>query len=351
MLRIGAGRSILTNLVPLALVIAMLAVVQQHKPSNMPPQPERRGARWRLVAATTFTFALGLLPGCAAVAILQKTLYGSAALSGYGPLSTLFKWEWAAANLRHYPRWLLELHSAGLLFAAVAFVPSRASVEGADTDHRCSPSVVFLLALYCLFVLACYVFYIPFDGWPFMRFLLPAIPVLFVLAAKGALNVVDCLPVTTRNASLLAMCTLVAASYLNTAHRLGVFFVREDQSRFRTIGTYLGRVLPPNAVVFAGLHSGSVRLYGNRLTVRWTQLRSEDLDAAVALVVANGYSPYLLAESDEEKEFRQRFRPFSPFGALDWAPTYQYTGHIGARVYSLTEQTRGSLPQPIPPDF
>ena len=339
------------NLVPLAVAIALLVVVRQPE-STAERKSQRQGtvtsASQRAVSG--LLFGLGVLPGCAAVAILQQTLYGSATLSGYGPLQTLFKWEWAAINLQHYPKWLLEIHSAALLLAFIGLFPRQLSVDPQDNERPQSNAVTMLLAAYCVLVFACYLFYIPFEGWQNVRFLLPSVPVLLVLSARGALAIVDRFPSTMRSACFVAMCSLVAASYVDRAHRLGVFFVREDQRRFLTIGRYLGRALPQNAVVFAGMHSGSLRLYGNRPTVRWTQLQSQDLDAAVSLVTANGYSPYLLAESEEEQEFRQRFASTSALGRLDWAPIYQYAGHIGARVYSFAERARGSLPQAIPPE-
>lgn len=311
------------NLVPLALVVAAMVMMRRRR------------------ATALFMFAFGLLPGCTAIALLYRTLYGSAIQSGYGALDTLFRWEWVGTNLRRYPQWLVQTHSFGILlgFAAPFFRRS---------------AVTLLLLGYCLLVVGCYAFYMPFDGWQFVRFLLPAVPVLLVLSAMVALALVEQLPSTTRGACVIALSGLLAGAYIARAHELGVFYVRDDQRRFLSIGRYLGHALPGNAIVFAGLHSGSMRLYGQRPTLRWTQLGPQDLDRTVTLMTAKGFAYYVLVEAEEERQFREWFASSNQLGKLDWAPSYEYVAHPGAKVYAFAARRRlpdGALRPPavIPP--
>jgi hypothetical protein len=262
--------------------------------------------------------------------------------------------EWIGINMRRYPRWLLELHTAGVLLGLIApFFKRRADDSEADGGMISTPLTLVLLG-YCVLVVVCYLAYVPFDGWPFLRFWLPAIPVLLVLSSLVVLKLIAALPSASRTACVIALCSLVAAWYVDKAHRLGVFFISQEDRRYGTIGNYLGHALPDNAVILAGLHSGSLRLYGGLRTLRWNQLRPGDLDRAVMVLKARGYAPYVLVEVEEEMQFRKGFGPSDALGKLDWPPAYEYFGHQHAKVYSFEERDRawntGALPRPIPED-
>jgi hypothetical protein len=77
---------------------------------------------------------------------------------------------------------------------------------------------------------------------------------------------------------------------------------------------------PPNAVILAAQHSGSVRYYANRITLRYDFLAPEGLDAALRELREKGYRPYIVLEDWEEVNFRKRFGAASRVGRLDWRP-------------------------------
>jgi hypothetical protein len=59
--------------------------------------------------------------------------------------------------------------------------------------------------------------------------------------------------------------------------------------------------------VLAKQHSGSIRYYAGRPTLRWDVLEREWLDRALADLRRAGYTPFVVLDPDEEPEFRERF--------------------------------------------
>ena len=309
------------NLLPLAAAVGALVWVERRRLGDLA------------------LFAAGLLPGPITIAVLYRLMYGSAVTSGYGALGDLFRFEWLGDNITRYSAWLLETQSPAILLALAALFVRRSIVAR-------------LLFLYCALVFACYALYIPFDGWHFVRFVLPAIPVLLVMSSGVALTLAARLPIAWRGAAVVALGALLAATYVRVAHEHGVFYVGQEQRRFLSIGSFLGQVLPERAIVLSGLHSGSVRLYGHRPTLRWTQLQPSQLDTVVASLQARGFDLYILLESEEEREFRGWFGSASRLGALDWTPAYEYAAHPRARVYAIGDRSMppvaGASPGIIP---
>ena len=65
-------------------------------------------------------FVLGTVPGVLAVAAINRHLYGTASMSGYGSLGELFEWANVVPNLQRYPVWLVQLHTPAILIALAA---------------------------------------------------------------------------------------------------------------------------------------------------------------------------------------------------------------------------------------
>jgi hypothetical protein len=265
---LGAGlavsAAVLTrpNIVPLALVIAGLVVASTPRsrasPCSPPPRspaPHHRGS--------------------------QRAALRIAAVARLRTARRTLRVEPLEGELQTYGGWLITLHSPAILIAFAA--PLVTAVR-----HRVEMLAFFLL------LFACYLFYIPFETWPFVRFLLPAIPLLFILASAVVVRGVERLPVSLRTAAVFVVCALVPVTYLATSNSYGVFAIQRAEHRYVAVGKYVGRTLPPNVVVVSQIQSGSMRLYSGRLTVRWDMFDPKRLDAAVETLRANGYYPYLL---------------------------------------------------------
>src|SRR5205814_10132487 len=159
----GAGlataAAILTrpNLAPLATLLVVIAM--------------RRAPR----IARGLTYAAAVVPGAIAVAAINQVLYGTPFMSGYGPLSELYGWQNVVPNLHRYPVWLVQLHTPVILIALVApFVARREpDADRAIADTRAAAAWMIAVSLV---LLLSYLFYGVFEEWPYLRFLLPVIP-------------------------------------------------------------------------------------------------------------------------------------------------------------------------------
>jgi hypothetical protein len=246
----------------------------------------------------------------------------------------LFDWHRAPANLQRYFTWLVELHTVGILLALAA--PMAGRVKAA----------LWMLA-FSAALLLCYLSYYVFDTWPFARFLLPALPLLFILSGSVSVRLIERLPLALRGAAVLVLCTLVPVWYLVKARDLNVFQIQRAEHRYVEVGEAIGQTLEPNALILTQIQSGSVRLYGNRLTMRWDLLEPRTFDATLDALQRDGYVPYILLEGWEEAQFRERFSQASKYGRMDWPPRLMYTGTDTVRVYATADRARHLADEPI----
>jgi hypothetical protein len=304
------------NLVPLAVPIGLFLLLR----------PERA---WRERIRAAVTYGAWSLPGCLGVALIQRTFYGSAMASGYGTLDSIFSAANVAPNAGRYIAWLSETHTPIWMLSAAALV----LLPGALTR---------LLAALVLVNVALYLPYHVFNEWSYLRFLLPAIPLILVLVVAS----VDAIwrrmaagPLRgSRPAYVLAALTLVLALFfVREARDRSVFRLQAFEARYARGGEFVARRLPANALVITSWQSGSVRFYSGRTTLVWDSLDPAWLDRAVGDLRRRGFEPFLLFERWEEPIFRQRFAG-SPLGALDWPPMAEVATQV--RVYRPGDRER-----------
>lgn len=314
---LAASAAILTrpNLVPLAALLGVF-VLSYSSP----------GLRTRLRNASAY--AAGVLPGCVGLALINRSLYGSPFESGYGSTAELFKIEYLGANLSSYPRWLVETETPFIVLALLApwFI-------------RTSLSWLFVAISATLF--ACYAFYLPFDNWTYLRFLLPAIPLLLILSGAVVLHLTQRLPSPFSRWLVAAVCLAVMAWRWDSA---GIQPPRLNDRRFAVVGEFVRDELPPNAILLSMQHSGSVRYYSGRLTLRWDLLHPEWLDRTLTFLRTKGYRPLLLLEEWERPLFTERFAAHTKLGALDWQPAATYSGEIRTDIFDPADQGRSGPP-------
>src|SRR4029078_2703598 len=115
--------------------------------------------RHRFMAASAF--ALLASAGGIAVAVINLRLYGSAFRSGYD-LTDAFAIANIVPTLARYGRWLIETETPIALGGLVWLAWTRR----------------WLLATLVAAVWATYLLYVPWDAWWYLRFLLPAWPMM-----------------------------------------------------------------------------------------------------------------------------------------------------------------------------
>jgi hypothetical protein len=270
-------------------------------------------------------FALGGLPGAVALAAIQAALYGSPLSSGYGSAGALFAWSHVWPNAVLYARWAVSTETPLILLA-----PAMLLMRGMRWEAG-------LLLAVAGAVVAAYLPYVTFDDWSYLRFLLPALPAVLVMTA----SVIVALATRTagRRAAVIVVAAglVVSAICVRTARTRYAFDLRTSEAKFRIAGDYVRRTLPPRAVVLTIWHGGSVRYYGDRLSIAWDGFPPQDLEETLARLARAGRAPYLLLETSEERRFRDRFHGVTPLAALDWPPAAIIGRDV--RLYNLADRS------------
>lgn len=250
--------------------------------------PDRR---WTRLAA----FAAGAIPFAMAQAWLQHTLYGSVGATGYGTVAALYAGKSLGANLAIYAEGLWRPRSvvwfAGLIAAAVA-TPRRPLILGlAMLAASATP----------------YLLYFEFDHWETLRFVLPSI-VLCTIAAGGGLAAALA-RLTPRAAGVAAgvAATVVLVSSARFLRAETVPAQPELDARYTLTAARLSRETPPDAVVLAMQHSGSIRHYATRTTLRFDVIQPHEIEAVVAAIEARGRTVFVALEGIEQRQFETRF--------------------------------------------
>ncbi len=327
---VTAGLAVLVrpNLVVLAIVPLALAAWPWRSP--------REGRAW-LSRAATFTAAF--LPFPLFIGWLFDNLYGSPFTSGYGDNSALFAWSHVATNLVRYPAWLWTSQGpfVFLFLLAPLFVARR--------DGRGYVRAAFLAFIALVFAL--YLVYLPFDAWWYTRFLLPAYPPVFVLAAEAVWLTAERFGATTQRAAGVLFALVMLYFGAGNSYYWGVHRVGDGAQKFADIGDYVNRTLPKNAIVITMQHSGTVRHYSDRLTVRYDYIEPEWLDRTIAHLLARGYEPVLMLEDWEVPEFRRRFASQAAVARVAREPAYDRCAYL-VYVFRLVEREGAPAAERIP---
>jgi hypothetical protein len=337
---LAAGAAVLVrpNLAPLAGIVGLYILLEGARAGAA-------GRAWRERWSAAIAFGVGVVPGVVGVASVNSVLYGSPLSSGYGSLDVLFSWAHVVQNLSRYPVWMATTVSPLVVVALAAPFAAR------DRGYA------WALLAFAAGVVAVYLPYVPFDNWTYLRFLLPGLLPLFALAIAAIEGLLgrradrtagegDRAGVASRERRRLvwqlAVPTLVAAAWCGFhAYRAGVLNVLavvRDERRFIVTGRFAGDALPPDALVFTIWQSGSVRYYGNRLTVVWDALEPAELDPAIEALAARGRDAVLVLDAFEREMFRTRFAGASRYADLDWPPLARIGQSV--TVWRFTDRAR-----------
>jgi hypothetical protein len=138
-------------------------------------------------------------------------------------------------------------------------------------------------------------------------------------------------------AAMLVCIICLASAYIFTRDQF-IFDARKFQRRHIQAAEYVAELTPETAVIICAEHSGSLRYYAHRITLRYDLLAEEKLDAALKELRAKGYHPYIVVDDWEEREFRKRFASKNDAGRLDWHPIITVKTNPEVRIYDTTEQ-------------
>jgi hypothetical protein len=273
-----AGMAVLTRPALAPAAITLVAVTADFRP------------RFMAFAGTVLAFI-------SAQAALNVALYGSPTSSGYGTTSHMFELSRArfGQNVWNFGKWLTYSHTPlfWLLWPGALFV-LRA--------RRWAWQISAVAAA----AAAPYLFYIIFDDWQSPRFILPAISLVLMLSAIALGQVLP--DWKLRPLVLAGIAVACAVSSHRFLEREGIAQLATLEAKYPLVGEWFRKNTSERVVVLAGLHSGPIRFYGDRQTIRWDQIPERALSATVASLIAQGYEPYLALDAPSEPLlFAERF--------------------------------------------
>ena len=290
-----------------------------------------RGGPWRKRLADFAVFLVAAAPGILIAGAINNHLYGSPFISGYAGMGGLFDTSHVGANLRNYFSWLIETQSfIPLIGFAALFVPLRAIWQG-RADRR----VLWVIAGFVVLLWAQYMVYLVFDIWWYLRFLLASWPFIMIGVAAVTVALMD------RRQPLLTTAVVLVVAGLGVfqfkyAATVSAFDLWEGERRYVTAGRLVRSLTDERSVIFSMQHSGSVRYYSGRMSIRFDNIDDDWLDRAVTFFAERGITSYLLAEEWEEPDFRKRFAKQQTVAQLDLPPLFKYDGPAKIALYDLT---------------
>jgi hypothetical protein len=308
---IGLAILVRPNLAPLAIVLAVIPFMQHGA---------TRGA-WR----SLLLMIGGSLPGVIALLWLNQAIYGSVVGSGYGAASDMFRAANFDANVANYRHALSQTQHV---------VPAIALLAPFVFDGLKRRGSLLLLVFAGLEILI-YLFYQPFPEWWYLRFLIPAIAILLILASAASVHLLS----KNRMGGLIPIAAVILGVVgVRAAGDRQAFALQRMEGRYRQSAELVRDRLPSNAVLITVWESGSMRFHAGREIVMWDALDPAWLDRAIAWLKGRGQQPFVLLERREEGEFRARFRDQSDFGKLDWPPRFDLNREV--RIFDPDDRAR-----------
>jgi len=308
---IGLAILVRPNLAPLAIVLAVIPFIQFGFTAAS------RRALLGMIA--------GSLPPVIGLLWLNHALYGSAIGSGYGAAADLFSAHNVNPNLANYGRALWQTHHVVLAVGLLApLVCDGIKRRGAA-----------LLLVFAFVEIAIYLAYRPFPEWWYIRFLIPAIVVLLILASAASVQLLS----RNRMGGVIPLIAVVLGlAGVRAAGERQALQLQAMEGRYRQTAELVRDRLPANAVLITVWESGSMRFHAGREIVMWDSLDPAWLDRTITWLKMKGLRPYLLVERREEPDFRDRFRDQSDAGRLDWPPRFDVNRQV--RIFDPDDRAR-----------
>ena len=276
--------------------------------------------------------AAGLAIPVAIQLALQAYLFGNPLSTGYGSAEALFSVNYVAANLAIYSsRTWIALSGMWVTAVVVGVMVAPQHVKWP------------LLAIFSTVALP-YLFYLPFDHWETLRFLLPALVPLSILGGAGLVRIAGAIawrPAVT--ALLILFCAGLVIRNAMFLRDESVWNIQSIEERYPLAAQWLDVNTPPTSVALANQHSGSLRWYGHRQTVRWDQIAPEQLESTIRDLEVHGAAVYVVLEGTEVEMFDQRFAGVIDRLAVD------HVGRIRNVQFRRLATSRASNPAPSSP--
>ncbi len=280
--------------VPAGLAFAMAVwtrpLVVALAPALLILMPRRREAFVR--------FAAGAAPVFLAMAAMQWQMYGSPLRTGYGGTSGLFTTRNIGRHLAAFGWWTFAVHGPVLVAAFAAGIwraPRRLALAAAIGLVAGAVPYMFNLQF--------------FDDWDIVRYLLPGLIPCVIVAVIGAVSLTQqALPRRVALAAVLVLTSGAAAGAYRVVAGQSTWTLVRQESRYAAVADWFLQRTPEGTLVFADLHSGSLRLYANRPTLRWVRMPPGSLASTVKEASRRGLECYAVFDDEAEARSFERLR-------------------------------------------
>ena len=327
------------NLAPVAAVIALWMAIRSRADADQVP------SRWRSDVdriARAACFALPAAAGAIAVGVINARLYGSPLSSGYD-LTDGFLLSYVVPNLRRYVWWLVSAETpfalAGLTCLALPI--ARIWHTRASLDAR------WLFSGIAAVVWIVYLLYVPWNAWWYLRFLLATWPMMALGTASLAAALYQARQPVVRGIAVAAVAGIGAIGVTQAVER-DAFSVARSEAKYVEVAKTVESLTDPDAVIIAAQHSGSIRYYAGRLTLRWDVGDPAWLDRTVDWLAAHGHHPYFVLEPQEVDELRATYGPTNMSARLDWAPLVSFRGGAVTMYDGARREREGTTVSQLP---
>lgn len=271
---------------------------------------------------------IGIAVAAVARLALQDHMFGNPFSTGYGSTEVLFSWAALPENIEIYTR--QSWRALGVLWLVAV---------GAGAWAMRGPRTIVIVAVAAAVALP-YLFYLRFDHWETLRFLLPGLVPLSILAAAGVTTVasasaravsgelrrdpaeaggegggsrVPAVTATSAKATVPKAIVIVLFAGLFAVRSEGlmressVWDIQNLEARYPLVGQWFQVNTSATSVALASQHSGSLRWYGERQTLRWDLLKPEELVTTVRELESHGATVYAALEGTEQQGFDAKF--------------------------------------------
>jgi hypothetical protein len=287
---------------------------------------ERARAARRIAA-----FLAGVAPGAIALALFNWRLYGSPLQSGYADAGAFFSRAHIWPNLSNYSSWFVDSQTPLAVAGVLALLLPIARLWPRVPDR----GVVVVSALFVAGMVAEYAVFLVFDAWWYLRFLLACWPFIMLGLAMVLLAAVRWSGRPMLKIVVAIAVLILGMRGVRVASERFAFELWQGEHRYVSAAKVVQSVTDANSVVLSIQHSGSVRYYAGRVSIRFDAIERRWLDRAVAWMGERGLHVYLLAEDWEIPTFRQMFAGQRTLARLDAPPIFVYSGPATIYLYDL----------------
>ena len=208
---------------------------------------------------------LGGLPGALLLAGYNRQIYGSPFVTGYGEVWSAFSREYVAHNLWFFACWIPGLLTPVVLVALGA--PFRRAIRRREFG---------VLGAWAVLLIGFYAFYYHSgEAWWYLRFILPAFPVLILAALTVLHSLTAAVPGRRVIGGVLLATGLAWETGLN--YRLELLHNKSGEAAYPAAAAWARTHLPANAAIFCMQVSGAFYYYTDFVLVRWDQVLPRDL--------------------------------------------------------------------------